>query len=378
MEYIFTDRCRFTIDEQNKCTLEWDNGNALLAVTGATTGYIPKYMNLTCTRVNGVLSYNFAAQYRALVAGGVEAKLAFIIAAMRKVASGMRDIRYNLAEITIVDERQEEAELHQDVTAMLRDKGAVVTQVLRQTLSIIGMNGLNMVINGHHYTPSAKMYMRYLKAVPLMSAFDDLAIADWLGPVFHDSFHPIDIRYLANLVCSENSWLVSHVHGVVSRRIPAFPAGTTSIGLMDALRKQLVAFVPEFGDLNESVDNLAKKVTAMVRRSPLDFCATFQQVDTIKNLEMIRKFDPLVAFLAGSVRKASEILEMSNLSTLTAKSLGNVQNSNPEAYIAGANYAEALVKKEVDVGKLTAYIGNLVKSLHEELKTEDHGGKEEI
>lgn len=378
MEYVFTDKCRFTLDEGNRCKLEWDNGTALSAVTGATTGYIPKYMNLTCTRTNNVTSYNFAAQYRALVAGGVEAKLAFIIAAMRKVASSMHAITYNLAEITVVEDRQEDAELHQDVATMLANQGAVVTQILRQTLSIIGMNGLNMVINGHHYTPSAKMYMRYLKAVPLMAAFDDLGIADWMGPVFHDCFHPIYVQYLASLVCKEDSWLVGHVHGVVSRRIPAFPAGTTSIGLMDALRKQLVAFVPEFQDLNESINSLVKRVTAMIREAPLDYCATFQQANTIKNLEMIRKFDPLVAFLSGSVRRASEILEMSSLSTLTAKSLGNVQNSNPEAYISGVSYAEALVKKEVDVDKLRTYIGNLIESLQGEVEPEEKDGKQEI
>lgn len=371
MEYVFTDKCKFTIDENNVCTLDWDNGNALQAVTGATTGYIPKFMYLTCIRHNQELQYNFHAQYRAFVEGGLDPKLAFIICAMRKVVSGMKNITYNLAEISVVGDRQENAEFHKDVVDMLKSKGQVVTQVIKQTLSIIGLNGLNMVVNGHHYTPSSRMYARYLKAVPLTTMFDDLGIADWNGPLFHDAFHPIEIRYLARLVCTDDSWLVSHVHGVVSRRIPAFPAGTTSIGLMDALRKQLIAFVPEFEDVSVAIESLCARAIGLIRSAPLDYCATFQQANTIKNLETIRKCDPLVAFLSGAVKKASEILDMPNLSTLTAKSLGNVQNSNPEAYVAGVNYATALVKKEVDAEKLKDYIHNMVKSLELALSNEN-------
>lgn len=362
----FTEGCYFEFAEDGTLHLVWNNGNALNAVTGASLDYIPSHYHWVAYRENAELHYDFAGQYTLLTENGVGATLAFIVCSMRQILASIRGIQFNLAEMDIRQARNAAGVFPPELIRSLQAHDNEFKSILNQTLSIVVCNGISSVSKGHHYIGNDSMWARLQGATKLNEPFEILNIADWEGAIFHDALHPIDVRWLAEKVCSNDldDIFKGHINGVALKRLPAIPAGTMMLTVIMAMMRDLEAYSPEIAGKMSRFEEPIKNLMTEIRNAPLDYCTHFQTAQTAENLKKIDAFAPVAAFLYGFLNAAKgDNRAPSSIQSKAIKSIAN-RNSNPTIMGTqlGATYAGAEISKE----KVFEFIETLFNSIVED------------
>jgi hypothetical protein len=378
--YKFADSCSITFNADRQVNVAWENGKALEAVTGAAIDYIPRHMKLTCNFVENKYEYNFQAQYELMVGGGVTPKLAFIICLMRKIVFGLENIKLNSAEVATVAGTKEDVVFAQDVVQMVDTFPEVLQAILNQSVTILALNAISILVQGHHYQESQSVWRNLNKATNLSDHFEKLGIADWEGPIFHDTFHPFDIHTLAKWACDEKSVFAGKVNGVATKRLPANPAGTIILSVCDAMLHDIAGLVPKVYKAVKSIRKKIKDLQDSIKKSPLDWCAHFTGKDTAVNLSKVTEFERMAAFLYGVLEAATR--EGKKPSALRSQAVKGCINRNFGVYQMGLNAGERLKREEISVENLMGYMEKLTadlvgEELMKELESEEESEEEE-
>jgi hypothetical protein len=362
--------CQVILGTNNKVRLVWDNGAAVEATSGATADYIPPHMHI---RMHGV-HYAFAEDYRDMVAGRLNAKLAWIICLIRQVVFSLQDVRLSITEVVQVSDASEEAVVSDEVIVMLREKGQVVNSIVNQAFSILALNGITLVSTGHHYSADDKVYTNFMNASKLVDSFESLKIQGWEGTLFHDVMHPFDYDWIAALSMSSDSNVRTKVHGVVAKRFGGMPSGCTVLSLTVALHNEVRVRSVELGALLMPVVTSAKEMIEVIRKKPLDYCASLTRAGTPERLLGVQKFEPAVAIMSSYLKA----LDVGKLTVLAAKSIKSIQTRNSTSTALGEQAAEVFqpdkVAKPQLIEMLKQALGDLGRDIggaSEEYRAED-------
>jgi len=343
-ELTFATGCVFTRDEDGTLSIEWDNGNAMNAITGATLDYIAQHFRVAGDVHQATFTYRPDVDVARMMAGGVPFKLAFIVMAMRKSVFSQESAVINLVETYTVQGGDAAVQIPQADWDVLVDHADSVKAIVMQAFTILGLNGLSILSKGHHYRDDDSQWERLNTAAGLDEAFAEIGVSNWEGTVFHHALHPLDLMWKVNLVVHANSPLHGHVHGVLTKRMPGVPAGTAvisaalaAISEVTILRHNAIALLNQFRLM---LLNLMEHI----RAAPLDWCSHFQRANTGHNLDLVTRLEPVCAFVYGM---ATSLLDR-RASVLKARALKSASGRNPAMTALGREYAESLPVAPVD------------------------------
>jgi hypothetical protein len=358
----FARDCQFTITPENQVTIAWNDGHALEAVTGGAATYVEKHFFIACTDNGHGPVYSFPHQYKRLVSGNVNPKLAFIVSAFRQVACSINEIRLNHSEIAFYPEHQEVFEVAPEVTIMLRDHGLKVNSLLNQTMNILAATGINLMRDGHHYTATETLWAKLTEVCMIGDLCESLGLGDWESAIYHDTFHVYDMKTLATWVTQPVSPLTGKIASVVVIRTPVVPAGATSLNLILAMMEPIKVLSSSTYEAIRVLEEPIRELLDEVNASPLDYCASFPSVRTSENLKRIAFYDDFLVFLYGFLVNATKVAKTKNLSVLNAKSLKSKANQHMTTFIMGQRLANEIVSAETSTDELKEFLARLVKS----------------
>jgi hypothetical protein len=335
----FAQNVGLDLGADGKMTVQWDNGHAYDMVKGATVSYIPKHMyaHFVFSGENTIKEYSPGSDFDAMTAAGVTMQNAIAVVFVRLVMTSIKDIRFNAAEVEKVKEVKKELGTNADISKLIKDNQQALSNLTQQGLTILALNGIQMISSGHHYVDTSGMWSRFAAATSFDDTVAKLKLTNHEGLLFHDAGHFIDIDWLAAQVASENSVFVGHVNGVASTRLPAVPAGTTLVGVLLAMIDDCKIVNPKIASMFTPFAEIAHELQKMIRASPLDYCAQFQRTNTSSNLKKLDRLVKPACILFGYLNKA-----MTRKSTaLKAKSLQTAASRNASYTEMGGRLADA-------------------------------------
>jgi hypothetical protein len=343
----FVEGLGFDIGADKKVKLVWDNGKAFDTVKGASVGYIPPHMyaHFAKDKEGKPGHYNLASDYKSMRDGKVSMQVAMTTCVIRAAGFSVAGLVLNRAEIVLEDAAKDETEADAQLADWLVKNAQPLKNVIQQSLSIMALNGISMVVNGHHYVAEQSMWSRFISASDWDNIVANLGLVNWEGAVYHDAFHMVDVDWLATEVTSSKSRFIGHVNGVVSKRIPAQPSGTLMIAVLLAMLNDLSAASPKLHEVFSAVKEPAERIQAIIRSAPLDWCAQFPRVTTNANLARVDKFAPISVVLYSYL---NTVLEKKPTS-LRSKALKAAAGKNTPQVIIGQQLAAKFPVAELDV-----------------------------
>jgi len=126
-----------------------------------------------------------------------------------------------------------------------------------------------------------------------------LGITDYSGTIYHDALHPFDAEWKVQLAADVGSEIVGHVNGVLIKRMPGVPAGTTLVFVTMAAIEQIKVLRPATIKIFGTLESELQKLAGRIRQNPLDWCVVFQRAETASNLAEIAQIEALCAFIYG-------------------------------------------------------------------------------
>lgn len=360
-ELEFTAGVGYTVGADSKITMKWDNGKAYSAIRGATVSYIPKHYHAHFKRKEGGEpgDYSPGADYVSLTVGGVNKNLAFAIVTIRAAGFSLPDIVFNAAEIVLDDAAVLDIATDAELANHILAHQAALNNLIQQSLSIMALNGVSMVTSGHHYTAEAEVWNRFISATAFDTSVSQLRLAAYEGPIFHDTFHMVDIEWLAGMVCADSSALTGHINGVAAKRIPAQPAGTTIIAVLEAMLDDLKIVNAKLYAVFEPITVTIRQIQAKIRANPLDWCSQFNRKGTAKNMAEVEQFTGVAAMVYSYL---NTVLTKKPTS-LRSKALKSAVNRMTQQALIGQQLAEKFPVAEINVEEFTRTIEVVLKSI---------------
>lgn len=296
----FTDTCTFTRAGNGSITVAWDNGSAIAAVRGAAIDYVDPRFHMAVTRTANTLTYAPAADLARLIAGGLNAKMALVIVGMRRICASFPGVELNIAEVQVVPATEAAGVVPEADWNALQTNLAAFRALLDIAPTVLGMNGLSLMLKGHNYIESDSMWARLESAAGLDGVTSSLALVDYAGTLFHDALHPFTAESKVSLASDVASPLIGHVNGVLVKRLPGVPAGTALVFVTRAALEEVVLMRPSAARAVRGLKRALERLGSRIRQSPLDWCTVFQRADTAANLAQVAKLEPLCAFVYGA------------------------------------------------------------------------------
>lgn len=351
----FTQACAFTRAADGGVTIEWNNGNAVNAVRGASIDYVQPVFHMAVTVTGNQMTYSPGQDLKRLMDGNVSPVMAMIIVGMRKVCLSFNGATINAAETHHVAPTDEAGTLTEENWNVLKTNFASYKFALDIAPTIMGMNGLSLLLKGHNYIENDNMWARLESATALEDTLAPLNLGDFAGTLFHDALHAIDAEWKVGLVAAVASPLLGHVNGVLLKRMPGIPAGTTLVFVTIAAMKEIAlartALEPQIAPIIAGLEALA----ARIRAAPLDWCTVFQRAVTAANLAEVAAIEPLAAFVYGMCTKIFE----KKVSLLKSQAFKNNSSRHVGMSKLGADFGEAIAEPEIGDDELTRLFGNL-------------------
>lgn len=341
-DLTFAAGCIFSRDPDGIVSFEWNNGNALAAVRGASVDYIdPKY-HMAVTYVQNVPSYEPAKDLGRLIAGGVQPKLAMIVVGMRKVMLSMPNIELNAAELhTVTLDDLDGVVPENDWNVLTRNKDSYHA-IIDASMTILGLNAISVLLKGHHYLGEDTMWTRLNSALDLEDHFTRLAIPAYDGPVFHDALHPVGLDWKVRQVTTTPSPLIGKVNGVLLKRLPGVPAGTAIVHVTVAAIRDLNVARPGTREVTAGVLDSLSSLIVDIQQAPLQWCSMFQRAETQHNLAKVQHVEPLAALIHG----AYSVIFTRRASILKSKAFSNNAARHPAMTEMGRAWGESLGESE--------------------------------
>jgi hypothetical protein len=297
---VFAAGCEFIRDNDGNFSMAWVNGTAVDAVRGAAVDYIEPKFHMAVTTDGNVHTYAPAADLGRLLAADVPLALAMVVVGMRRICASFPGSQLNIAELAPVAEDVCEATLDEAAWRVLTEGSTAFHQLIDMGPTILGMNGLSLMQKGHNYLESDTMWNRLLAAADIETSWSKFGAADFAGIYFHDALHPFAAEWKVRLASDVNSPLVRHSNGVLVKRLPGVPAGTTLVFVTLAAIKELQFARPQVSDALATLVGPLEAMAGAIRSAPLDHCAAFPRSMTRENLEKVAKVEPLAAFVYGA------------------------------------------------------------------------------
>jgi hypothetical protein len=336
--FEFTNGCTVSREDDGTLTIEWDNGNALMAVTGASVDYVPEHMKMAGTIDEQSFKYSFSHDVHRMHSGGVALPLALTIALSRKTVMALPSARVNMAEVHVIDDDAETLNVDAAVFDKFVSQANSVKAIIQQAYTIFGINAITVLNKGHNYDPVDPVWKRLERATDLSGKFEEMEVAEWEGPLYHDAFHPFDLTWKIACVVAPTSPIIGHINGVLMTRLPGVPAGTAVVFAASAAIKELMTIRPQIlevlGPLAQTLAHLEDRIKA----EPLDWCSAFPRALTHRNLSVLTPLEASIAFVYGMC----EALFERKASFLKAASFKNIAGRNDARRKMGQQYAEAL------------------------------------
>lgn len=363
----FANGCYFTRGAEGKIEIKWDNGKALVAVKGAAIDYINPAYHMACTFEGNVPKYAPMKDLAKLIAASVNPKLALLVVGFRKVACSFETAVLNIAELQTVTETDPDGAITQVDWDTIMKNNPAYNAILDIAATVLGLNGISLMLKGHNYLDSDSMWARLESAVDLDANAAALGLSDYLGLLLHDALHPFSADWKVELASKVNSPLVGHVNGVLIKRMPGVPAGTTIVFVTKAAIDQLSLIRADaskaFEDVTTSLDLLISKI----RAKPLDWCAMFQRSMTADNLAHVTKIEGMAAMVYG----VCTVLFDRKMSIMKSASFKNNAAKHPAMVAIGANWAEEMEDLTLDAGTIAAMLKTTATYLDDEFDEED-------
>lgn len=350
---VFAAGCEFIRDNDGHFSMAWVNGTAVDAVRGAAVDYIEPKFHMAVTTAGNVHTYAPAADLGRLLSAEVPLPVAMVVVGMRRICASFHGSQLNIAELAPVEEDVCEVNLDEATWKVLTDGSTAFHQLIDMGPTILGMNGLSLMQKGHNYLESDTMWSRLMAAADIEASWSKLGAADFTGIYFHDALHPFAAEWKVRLASDVNSPLVRHSNGVLVKRLPGVPAGTTIVFVTLAAIKELQFARPQVSSALEALVGPLEAMAGAIRSAPLDHCAAFPRAMTRANLEKVSKVEPLAAFIYGACTAVFD------RKTTILKSMAFKSNAGkiPGMTAQGRGWAEALEAPEFsddDVDRLFA------------------------
>jgi len=354
-QLVFAQGCHFTRAVAGSVTISWDNGIAVAAVKGASVDYVDPLYYMSVTNFNNEVSYSATHDLARLIAGNVRPTLAMVIVGMRRVCLSFEGATINIAETHTVPVGVNDSTISEDDWRILTTNAIPYKFLLDLGATIMGMNGLSLMLKGHNYLDSDSMWDRLESATDLSTVAAPLALGDYADVIFHDALHAIDAEWKVGLVANVTSPLLGHVNGVLLKRMPGVPAGTTLVFVTHAALTELMLVRGAVKTQAEPILEGLAALQARIRASPLDWCTVFQRAVTARNLAEVVKVEPLGAFVYGMCTKVFE----KKVSLLKSAAFKNNSQRHVGMTKLGAEFGETLAAAELGENALGDLFGNL-------------------
>lgn len=352
---VFAQGCEFTRNDDGKVSFTWNNGNALEAIKGASVDYIEPHFHMAVNYVNQAPVYNAQKDLGRLIAGGINAKLAMVVVGMRKVMLSFAGVTLNAAELHTVVAGDSDGVVPEADWTTLRNNRQSYRAIIDASATIVGLNGISVLLKGHHYMPDDTMWGRLQSALELEDHFTRLNIPTYDGAVFHDALHSLALEWKVSAVANMPSPLIGHVNGVLLKRLPGIPAGTALVFVTQAAFRELTMARPAIRvQLEDAMGSLAALAT-VIRMRPLDWCAMFQRATTAANLSRVAAVEPLAAIAYGAYWQ----IFGKRASIMKSKAFQNNAGRHPAMVEVGRVWAESLGAAEYDEAAIRGLLATI-------------------
>lgn len=296
----FTAGCEFIRARDGKLSIAWENGSAVEAVRGAAVDYIDPVYHMAVVADGNMLKYAPASDLGRLLKGGIKLQVAMCVVGMRRVVASFPAVELNIAEVVRVAKDECTEIVDQKAWDTVEAAGLAYRGVLDIAPTILGMNGLSLMQKGHNYIDTDTMWTRLIDAADLEESFTKLGVPDFQGVAFHDALHPFTAEWKVRLAADATSVLTKHCNGVLLKRMPGVPAGTTLVFVTLAALQELGLARPQIQGSIRGLIQMLTAMTNMIRARPLDFCSAFPAAHTQENLTRVARAEPLAAFVYGA------------------------------------------------------------------------------
>jgi len=340
----FAQGCTFTRGNDGAIAVAWNNGNALTAVKGAAIDYIDPKFHMACTVAANVHTYAPSKDLGKLIRAGIDEKLALLVVGFRKIATSLPNAVMNLAELHTVTNGEADGVISQANWTTIVNNQQAYNSVIDASATVLGLNGISLMLKGHNYLDTDSMWTRLDSAVKLDENCTALGLTDFTGVLLHDALHPFDADWKVRLASRVDSPLIGHVNGVLIKRMPGIPAGTTIVFVARAAIEQICLIRAEGRQALEGISGSLDKIINSIRADPLDWCAMFQRASTSVNLAHITKLEGLCAIVYG----ACTVLFDRKMSIMKSAAFKNNASRHPGLVSIGAEWAESLAGGEIN------------------------------
>lgn len=363
----FAEGCSFERAADGGIGIEWDNGHAVAAVRGAAVDYVDPKFHMAVTRSGNEMHYAPEQDLHRLITSGVGAVMALIVVGLRKVCISFPGATLNIAEVATVTEADTSGTIPAADWAKITGNIAAFRAILDLGPTVLGMNGLSLMLKGHNYIEADSMWARLESATDFETLVTPLGLMDYAGVLFHDALHPFDAEWKVALAADVASPLVGHVNGVLVKRLPGVPAGTTIISVTLAAVKEVALIRPVAAKALKRLDVELSKLQRRIRAAPLDWCAVFQRSVTADNLAEVAKLEPLCAFIFG----ACSALFDRKMSIMKSAAFKNNASRHTAMTSVGKEWAESLEATTMDANAVAKIFKSLIRGDSDESEADD-------
>jgi hypothetical protein len=359
--------CSFTRNADGTFAIEWDNGHAIKSVRGAAIDYVDPMFHMAVTRAGNELTYAPLHDLKRLTDGGIAASLAMVVVGMRKVCSSFQGVVLNIAEVTIVAETDAKGTLTADQWEVITKQAIAFKGLLDLAPTILGLNGLSLMLKGHNYIESDSVWSRLEAATDLESLVSNLGITDYSGTLYHDALHPFDAEWKVQLAADVGSEIVGHVNGVLIKRMPGVPAGTTLVFVTLAAIEQIKVLRPATIKVFGKFESELQKLASRIRNDPLDWCVVFQRAATAGNLAEVARIEALCAFIYGMCQALFD----RKMSIMKSASFKNNANRHTAMAAVGKEWATEMAEAAITNKQVKKMLRDLMIAADMEVEDED-------
>jgi len=188
-------------------------------------------------------------------------------------------------------------------SAEMQQWGAACAQM---AYTILANNGYGLITAGHHFrgqaanaaTNTLKMYNLDKLATTM-----GLVLKEVVSFLFHDTLHPISYEHVAQLANALPAAFSAKIAATVTKRLPAFPGGTTHIQRAITVRRMLSGYA-RLGEIIQGIQGTPadlglNTLEAEILGNPLDFNAQFRPAIAPHNLQRVGRIVPYCVALFG-------------------------------------------------------------------------------
>lgn len=224
----------------------------------------------------------------------------------------------------------------------------VIATCVYMGMAVAPLQGVSLVMTGHHYIPPTYNLFMGLKRQALGTATKE--VADWIGALgenfddmaFHKALHPVSPLLKRQLAKDQSvkARLSASGHGSVAIRLPAVPSEASGGKAVIALLTSAASTAGVFGHQITA----STGITLMLNlQNATDAAGEAAATDAI--VKWIASNLHSIAFCGGIIQHVHEVSGVGKNTILAAYSIKRIMSDSPASVAAGTAYARAALGK---------------------------------